>query len=77
MTINFGEHNGKKLVAVHRNEDGTMDFETDDGMIYKNCVMTNYSVGGDNATVIETVEIKNIQADKADMLKAFGYEEEE
>jgi hypothetical protein len=41
--VDLGEQNGKKLVAIHYNEDGTMDLETDDGTVYQNCVITSYS----------------------------------
>ena len=81
--LDFGEKGGKKLVAVHKNEDGTMDFETDDGAIYRNCVIKNWNDSpSDDITETETetanfsVDIENIRTYKENFLEALGFEEE-
>jgi hypothetical protein len=77
--VDFGENGtGKKLVAIHRHEDGTMDLETDDGIIYKNCVIKSYDAPKSDGAIAESVpfDIKmgNVEIHKDNILKAFGCE---
>jgi hypothetical protein len=80
--VDFGENGtGKKLVAIHRYEDGMMDLETDDGVIYKNCFLKGYKTNNPSEitvpiTTTESFEIKmgDVEIHKDNILKAFGCE---
>jgi hypothetical protein len=77
--VDFGEKGtGKKLVAVHRHEDGTMDLETDDGTIYKNCVLQSYETPKSEGMTVESIpfeiSMENVKIHKDNLLKALGYE---
>lgn len=54
--VDFGEKGtGKKLVAIHHNEDGTMDLETDDGIFYKNCFITDYKTPPSDGAITQSI----------------------
>lgn len=77
--VDFGEKVGKRLVAIHRNEDDSLDLETEDGTIYKNCVINEYQIPHDSkGTIVEsmTLEMKDVKIYKENIMEAFGLEKQ-
>ena len=60
----------RKVVDIRHNEDGSFDIETDDGTVYKNCVLQNYSQPGSSGIIVtesvsfDVSEVQDIFSDK-------------
>ena len=73
----FGEQNGKKVVAIQHNEDGTMDITTEDGVIYRGCYLKSYEYPANENVQVETIKFNNVKIYRENVLKAFGLEEQD